>query len=689
MGVYGIGLIAHVGAGKTTLAEAMLHTAGRLPKMGTIDQGTTALDFEPEEKARQSSTQSALAHLDWESHRIDIIDTPGSANFIAGAVGAVRIIDGAVMLSSAEPGLQSQTDLLMEYLDARQMPRIMIINKMDREQAKFAQRLETLNAEFDHRFVAVELPWGEGESFKGVIDLVEMKAVDYSGGKPKVQDIPGELAEAVQAARAAMVERAAEGDDALLEKYLETEQLDQDEIVRGLQEGTQDGKFIPVLCAAAAKNIGTDRILSAAVHYLPDWARRQKELQAVETKPDGGFVADSFASDEFSALVFKTKLDHFSGKLSIVRVRTGSVQPGVDLFNPASNATERAAHIFKLTGKEQTEVTELKAGEIGALPKLASVHTGHTLCSPKHKVQFLPIAFPEPVLTYALKLSGKGEEDKLSQVLHRMMEEDPTLSYRHSVETRDFLVSGMGQLHLDLVLERLNKEFHAGAEFELPHVPYRETIRVASKAQGRHKKQSGGRGQYGDCWLELKPSGQSDGLTFHNAVVGGAIPRNYIPAVEKGIIESMNRGIVAGYPVIGIDATVYDGSYHDVDSSEMAFKIAGSLAFRKAMESAKPILLEPIMELEIIIGQDHMGDVMGDINGRRGRVLGMDTRGNKQVVRAEVPMAECLRYAVDLRAITSGSGRFTQKFSRYHEVPGQIAEKVIAAATPHKETAEG
>jgi elongation factor G len=687
MGVYGIGLIAHVGAGKTSLAEAMLHAAGRLPEMGLIEQGTTALDAEPEEKSRQSSTQAHLAWLDWEGQRLELIDTPGSANFLAGTVGATRVIDGAVMLASAEPGIQSQTDQLMEYLDKHEVPRLMVINKMDREQANFGKRLHVLNTELGNRFIPIELPWGEADKFQGIIDLVELKAFDYTiPDKPKAVEIPAALAAAVQEARAKLIERAAEGDDKLTERYLENETLTQEELLQGLTLGTQAGKFIPVLCAAATKNIGTDRVLHAIVKLLPDFERRVAMLKDHDSAPEG-FVPDTFNSHDFAGIVFKTKLDHYAGKLSIVRVRSGVLKAGDEVFNPSANTSERPAHLFKLTGKEQKEVPELKAGEIGALPKLASVHTGHTLCSPKHKVHFAPVEFPEPVLTYAIKLSGKGEEDKLSQALHRMQEEDPTLSSRHNPETGDFLVSGMGQLHLDLVLERLNKEHNAGAEFELPKVPYRETIRAVSKAQGRHKKQSGGRGQYGDCWLELKPNGQSDHLTFKNAVVGGSIPRNFIPAIEKGIQEALHKGVVAGYPVIGIDVTVYDGSYHDVDSSEMAFKIAGALAFRKAMESARPMLLEPILEIEIIVHQEHLGDVMGDINSRRGRVLGMDTRGDKQVVRAEIPQAEALRYAIDLRAITSGQGRFTQKFARYQEVPAQIAEKVIAAS-PHAHHAE-
>ena len=685
MANYAIGLIAHGGAGKTSLAEAMLYRAGSVKKMGSIEEGTTTLDTEPEEKSRKSSTQSSVGFMEWNGHTIDLIDTPGSMNFVGSAIGAVRVIDGAVMLAGAEPGLQSQTDQLWEFLQEYQTPRLMVINRMDREQANFFNRLDALNNEVGNIFVPLQLPWGEGEGFKGIVDLVEMKAYDYGNpDKPKVVEVPQEFAERVAEYRVKLVESAAEGDDELLEKYLETEQLEPDEVRRGLVAAVQACQIVPVLCASATMNIGTDLVLNAVVAYLPDAEARKGQRRASESPPEG-FSADTAENSEFAALVFKTKLDHYAGKLSVIRVLSGELHPADEIFNFGANKSERPAHLFKMLGKDHKEVDTLKAGDVGALPKLSSALTGHTLCSPKHKVQFAPISFPDPVLTYALISSGKGDDEKMSLALHRMIEEDPTLSYGHQGETGDFLVSGMGQIHLDLVLERFKREYGITAEYVLPHVPYRETIRSSSKAQGKYKKQTGGRGQYGDCWLEIKPNGQAEDLEFHSAIVGGSIPRNFIPAIEKGISESMQKGIVAGFRVIGIDVTVYDGSFHDVDSSEMAFKIAGSMAFKKAMEAAKPVLLEPIMEVEVIVNPDHMGDVMGDINSRRGRVLGMDNKGNKSVVRAEIPMAEGLTYAIDLRAMTSGQGRFTQKFTRYQDVPAAISGKVIQAARKEAE----
>lgn len=680
MGQYTTALIAHGGAGKTSLAESMLYLSGTLAKPGSVDEGTSAMDWEDEEKERKSSLAASLGFFSWEGHQVDLVDTPGSMNFVGSTVAAMRVIDSCVMLAGAEPGIQSQTEFLWDYLDQFQIPRLMVINKMDREQANFDNRLATLNGEFGNKLVPIAIPIGQADSFSGVVDIVEMCAFDYTvPDKPKKIGIPPELQGAAEKARTRLVEGAAEGNDELLEKYLETETLEPDDIVRGIRDATLAGKMVPVLCASATGHIGTDRILHAIVDLLPDCPTRTEHRRGVESAPPG-YVADSQENSGFSALVFKTKVDHYAGKLSIVRVMTGELTPATEIFNSTADTAERPAHLFKLLGATQKEVKTLRPGELGALPKLSNTMTGNTLCGTKNKVEFAPLVLPQAVLTYALSLSGKGEEEKLGSALHRMIAEDPTLSSRHSMETGDFLVSGMGQIHLDLVLERLKKEFNLAAEYSLPRVPYRETIRSGGKAQGKYKKQTGGRGQYGDCWVELKPNGQTEELEFHNAIVGGAIPRQYIPAVEKGIIESMAKGSLAGYRVIGIDATVYDGSFHDVDSSEMAFKIAGSMAFKKALEDARPVLLEPIMVLEIVVHSEYTGDVMGDINSRRGRVLGMDSRGKNQVVRAEVPMGEALTYAIELRAMTSGQGFFSQKFARYEELPTPVAEKVIKTA---------
>ena len=677
MGVYAIGLIGHGGAGKTSLAESMLFRSGALPKPGSVDGGTSVMDWEVEEKERKSSIHADLAYFTWNDHQVDIIDTPGSMNFIGATVAAIRAVDGVLMVSSAEPGLQSQTEQLWEYLDQAAMPRLMVINKLDREQADFNSRVDTLNDLFENRLVPIHIPIGIAESFKGIVDLIDMCAYDYSNPEsPKKMEIPADIMDEAEAARARLMEGAAEGDDELLEKYLETETLEPEEIRRGMMESAAAGKIVPIMCAAAASHVGSELLLDAVVSMLPDTEARAAARRESDSAPDG-YVPDSHPNSDFSAQVFKTKVDHYAGKLSIVRVRSGELKAADEIFNTTADDDERPAHLFKLMGKEQREVKVLKAGELGALPKLNHTATGHTLSSAKNKVEFAPLALPQPVLAFALNLPGKGEEEKLSQAMHRMMDEDPTLSFEHNNETGDMLIRGMGQIHLDMVLERLKREYSITASYDAPHVPYRETIRSSSKAQGKYKKQSGGRGQYGDCWLEIKPQTESEGLAFNNAIVGGAIPRQYIPAVEKGVVEAMDKGIVAGYPVIGIDAKVYDGSFHDVDSSEMAFKVAGSMAFKKAMEDARPVLLEPILELEITVSPDHTGDVMGDINSRRGKVLGMDSKGRNQVVRAEVPMGEALSYAIDLRAMTSGQGVFTQKFVRYDEVPAQISDKIV------------
>jgi elongation factor G len=677
MAVYSIGLIAHSGAGKTSLAEALLYRAGAIKKQGAVDAGTSTMDFDPVAKERHSSVGMAVGHFDWNGHSVDLIDTPGSMNFIGATIGATRVVDGAVMMASAEPGIQGETEFLWDVLEQRRTPRLMVVGHVDREQANFDARLAALNELFGNRFVAVTMPMGAGEACKGVVDLLEMQGYDYSDpDKPKAVDVPADLKSRAEEYRYRLVESAAEADDELLEKYLETESLEPAEIEKGLRAGTRSGKLVPVYAASGTRNLGTDRLLKAMVELLPDAEARRVQLAEFEQVPDG-YAPDSLENKDFGALVFATRVDQYAGKLSIVKVLSGELAAGQEVHNPSSNESERPAHLFKLLGKEQVEVKTLKTGEIGALPKLGSTHTGNTLCASTHKVEFVPIAFPEPVLTYALKSSGKGDEEKLSTALHRMMEEDTTLKFRHNSETGDFLVGGMGQIHLEMVQARLKREFNIASSFDKPHVPYRETIRAASKAQGRYKKQTGGRGQYGDCWLEIKPNGQQEDLAFESAIVGGAIPRGYIPAVEKGVADAMAKGVVAGFRVIGVTAIVYDGSYHDVDSSEMAFKIAGSMAFKKAMESARPVLLEPVVTLEIVVPADYMGDVMGDINSRRGKVLGMDNRGRNQVVRAEVPMSEALTYAIDLRSMTSGQGYFTQQFSHYEEVPAHVADKVV------------
>jgi len=677
MGVYTIGLIAHSGAGKTSLAEALLNRSGALRKMGAVDDGTSVLDFEADEKERKTSLHMSVGHFKWKDHSVDLIDTPGSMNFIGSTVGAIRVIDGAIMMASAEPGIQGETGFLWNYLEERHLPRLLVISKIDREQSDFDGRLKFLNEVFENRLVAVTIPYGQADAMKGVVDLIEMKAYEYSNpDKPKAVDIPPELTAAAEEYQVKLTESAAEGDDELLEKYLETETLDSGEIRRGLHAGARSGRLVPVFAASNTANIGTDRILEAMVELLPDTAERRAQLAEHEEVP-AGYIADSTENSEFAGLVFGSRVDQYAGRLSIIKVLSGELHAAKEVFNPATSESERPAHLFKLLGKEQVEVKTLAAGEVGALPKLQHTHTGNTLCAINHKVEFSPIVFPEPVLSYALTMEGKGEEEKMATVLHRMMEADPTLKFSHNAETGDFLVAGMGRIHLDVVKQRLSREFNLNVSFKEPHVPYRETIRHASKAQGKYKKQTGGRGQYGDCWLELKPNSQEEELSFVSAIVGGAIPRNFIPAVEKGVAEAMHKGVVAGFPVIGIQATVYDGSFHDVDSSEMAFKIAGSMAFKKAMDQAKPILLEPILQLEIVVPTEYMGDVMGDINSRRGKVLGMDSKGRNQVVLAEVPMGEALTYAIELRAMTSGQGYFTQQFSRYEEVPGQIADKVV------------
>ncbi|MDH4248726.1 MAG: elongation factor G [Deltaproteobacteria bacterium] len=678
MGARTIALIAHTGAGKTTLAEAMLVRSGVIKKPGSVENGTTVLDYEPDEKERKTTIHSGIAHFTWNNCPVDLIDAPGSLNFIGETVGAIRVADGVVMMTSGEPGVHGETDFLWEQLENQHMPRLLVISQMDRDQADFDARLEELGQQLEVPLVPIHLPVGKGGGFTGVIDLIRMQALDYTiADKPKLGEIPQELRAHALEMRHRLVENTAEADDTLLEKYLETEELTEDELLQGLKEGVLKSKLVPVLIVS--RGVGVDGILNAMTTLLPDFLTRRAHRQASNGKAPPGFISDAHPLKGFAGLVFKSRVDQYAGKLSLLKVFGEELKAGTELYNVSTDHVERVPHLFKLQGKEQVEVKSLAPGEVGVLPKLGNTHTGNTLCLASEKVEYTPIEFPKPVLTYALHLAGKGEEDKLSTALHRIMEEDPTLSFHHNSETGDFLVGGMGQIHLDLVRDRLARDYNLKSEFQPPHVPYRETIRTSAKAQGKYKKQTGGRGQYGDCWLEISPNGQKSELVFESAIVGGAIPRNYIPAVEKGVHDALSKGVLAGFPVIGISAKVYDGSYHEVDSSEMAFKIAGSMAFKKAMEEGRPVLLEPVLKLNIVIPSDYMGDVMGDINSRRGRVMGMDSKGRRQIVRAEVPQSEALHYAIDLRAMTSGMGYFAQEFSHYEEVPPHVSEKLIKA----------
>ncbi|GAW94228.1 elongation factor G [Calderihabitans maritimus] len=667
-----VGLVAHGGAGKTSLTEAMLFNSGAINRLGKVDEGNTTTDFLPEEIKRKVTTNAALAPVEWKDCKINVIDTPGYADFIADVYATLRVVDSLVVVVCAVSGVEVQTEVVWELAEKRNLPRIAFINKMDRENANFFKVLEAMQSKLAGNIVPLQLPLGAGEEFKGIIDLVNMKALQYGEDEYQEIDVPEELKDEAETYREAVIEAAAEGDDELLMKYLEGEELTQEEIRSGLRQGIVEGKIIPVLCGSALKNIGIHSLLDFITAYLPSPIEVQEEEKPLEEGPLG-------------VLVFKTLADPYVGRLNYFRVFQGVLKGDTVVYNATKETEEKLGQIFLLRGKNQIPVPELKPGDIGAVAKLQVTTTGDTLTVKNSPVLLEGIDFPEPTLSVAIQPKSKGDEDKLSNGLNRLLEEDNTLRLEKNLETKQLILTGMGELHLDIIVERLQKKFGVEVQMSTPKVPYRETIRKSvSRVEGKHKKQTGGHGQYGHVFLDLEPLPDKD-FEFHETIFGGAVPKQYIPAVEKGVREAMEEGILAGYPVTGIKVTLVDGSHHPVDSSEMAFKIAAALSFRKALEQADPVLLEPIMNVEVTVPEAFMGDIIGDLNGKRGRILGMEPQGKYQVIRAQVPLAEMYRYAIDLKSITQGRGSFKMEFYQYEEVPAHLAEKIIEAAKKAKE----
>ncbi|KKM12531.1 elongation factor G [Clostridiales bacterium PH28_bin88] len=669
-----VGIVAHGGAGKTSLTEAIMFDTGVTKRLGKVDDGNTVTDYHPEEIKRKVTINSSLAPCEWGDHKVNLIDTPGYADFIGDVKGALRVVDGMLMVLCAVSGVEVQTEVIWEYADKANMPRLAFINKMDRENANFYRVVESMQERLNGKIVPLQLPIGAEADFSGVIDLLKMKAYVYGSedGKFQEKEIPAEYADQVSSYREQVVEAAAEGDDELLMKYLEGEELTSGEIVSGLKQAVRAGSVIPVLCGSALKNIGIQPVLDVIVDFMPS------PLDRV------GIGTVQAEKDPLAVLVFKTLADPYVGKVSFLRVYGGTLKPDSTVYNVNKETDEKIGQIFIMQGKAQTAVSELKAGDIGAVTKLQSTTTGDTLTVKQNPVILDGIEFPAPSFSVAIKPKSKGDEDKLSNAINRLLEEDTTLRVSKNVETKETLLTGMGELHLDIIMERLQRKFGVEVGIADPKVPYRETIRaVVNKVEGKHKKQSGGHGQYGHVYIDMEPLPDKD-FEFQETIFGGAVPRQYIPAVEKGIREAMVEGILAGYPVTNVKITLTDGSYHTVDSSEMAFKIAAGLAFRKAVEQAKPVLLEPIMNVEVTVPEQFMGDIIGDMNAKRGRILGMEPQGKLQIIRAQVPLSEMYRYAIDLKSITQGRGSFTMEFATYEEVPSHIAEKIIAAAKAAK-----
>lgn len=674
-----LGIVAHNSAGKTSLVEAILFNTGMTDTLGKVDKGTSSMDFEEEEIKRASTLNASLNHCTWDKHSLHIVDTPGISNFLHDTRRCLRVLGGSVVIVSAISGTKSQTKQIWDWCDEFEVPRIAFVNKMDKERADFLKAVDDMEKSLGARAVIVTMPIGAEEDFKGTIDLLTMKARIYKFDEKGTYDevaIPAELQDDAESLREQMIEAIAESDDELMEKYLEGEELSHEELLRGLREGTLTKVFTPVFCGSALANIGVRQLLDYVVTCLP--SPLDKGSQTGLNDKDEPEERQPKEDEPFSAMVFKTINDPYAGKLSLFRVYSGTLTPDMTVYNPVKREKERISSILELEGKKQVSIDSAVAGDIVAVPKLKYTATGDTLCDLKKQIVYEPIVPLKPIISFALEPKKKGDEDKIYNGLQRLMEEDPALRITRDDETHEMVLSGMGQVHLEVAVERLSRKYGAEVELKEPKVPYREAIRSSTEIQGKYKKQSGGRGQFGDVWIKVKPLPRGSGYEFVDKVVGGVVPRNYIPAVDKGIQEAMRNGPLTKNQVVDIQVTLYDGSYHSVDSSEMAFKVAGSMAFKKAMEVCQPILLEPVMAMEITVPDDCMGDVIGDLNSRRGKVVGVEPQANTQLIKAEVPMSEVLRYAPELRSMTSDRGMFSMEFSKYEEVPSHQTAKILA-----------
>lgn len=686
-----LGMFSHGGEGKTSIVDAMLFLAGENTRLGRVDDGTSLMDYEPEEIERKATISSTLACFDWNKYKINMLDTPGDDNFIYDAKLCMRVVDGAVVVVSAVSGVRVQTEKVWEYANDFSVPVCFFINKMDRERADFGRTVEDLRKNFtDKNIVVLQLPIGSEDSFKGMIDLISMKAYIYKddqSGNFERTDIPADLASEAAGYREKLVESAVEMDDEVMERYLNGDAIKDEEIEACLKGGIWGRKLVPVMVGAAAKNMGIQPLLDNLVRYFPNpvYVGKVEGIVPATGKPA---ERQMDAGAPFSAFVFKTITDPFAGKLTLFKVYSGELHPDSVVLNVNKDEKERIGQIFYLVGKKQKAAGFVSVGDIAAVAKLKEAATGDTLCDEKAPIAYSKVALPPPLISFSLHPKSKGDEDKLNTSLGRLIEEDPSIRYSRDEQTKEFIISGMGQIHIEVLAAKMKRKFGVDVELREPKVPYKETIKGRTKIQGKYKRQSGGRGQYGDCWLELEPLPHGAGFEFVDKIVGGVIPRQYIPSVEKGIVDAMEHGILAGYPVTDFRATVYDGSYHEVDSSDMAFKIAASMGFKKGMEQSQPTLLEPIMKVEVIVPEEFVGDIMGDMNSRRGKIMGVEARGGNQIVKAVTPMAEMLKYAPDLRSMTGGRGTFTMEFSHYEEVPAHIAQKVIEQANREREAAE-
>ena len=683
-----VGIISHRGAGKTSLAEALLYQAKMTTRLGVVEDGTSILDYTEDEIKRKMTLNSSLTHCLWKENKVNLLDTPGYADLVGEVIGALRVVDAALVVLCAASGVEVGSEKTWKHADDRNLPRIIFINKMNRERADFYKTLDQAKEILGLRIVPLTLPLGSESNFKGIVDLLKMKAYTYSSatnGEAKEEDIPADLTEQAGVYRQEIIEAAAESNDELLEKYFAEEKLSDEEVKAGLRAATLEGTVVPVFCGSATGNIGSEILLDGMIDYLPSPLDRG-EVKGIDPKSDSEVVRKPSVDEPLSALVFKTMADPYAGKLNFFRVYSGVFSADSQTFNANEDNKERVGHVLAMKGKDHEDVEGVSTGDIGVAVKLQNTTTSDTLCDEANPIRLEAIEFPEPVFAVALRPKTKGDEDKLSTAISRLLEEDPTFTSHRDQDTGELLLTGMGETHLEVIVAKLGSKFGVEVESSPPKVPYKETIRAKAKKQGKHKKQTGGHGQYGDAVLEIEPLERGKGFEFVDKIVGGVIPKQYIPGVEKGVVDAMVKGIVAGYPVVDIRVTLTFGSYHPVDSSEMAFRIAGSMAFKEAMAEAKPGLLEPIMKAEVTAPSDNTGDIMGDLNSHRGRILGVEPQENGQdKINVLMPLAELSTYSANLRSITQGRGSYRMEFSHYEDVPDRIAQDVITAAEKEKE----
>jgi elongation factor G len=674
-------LLAHGNAGKTTLAEAMMFNTGVLDRFGKVVDGTTTSDYDPEEIKRKISINTAMAPCEWLDHKINVIDTPGYFDFVGEVMQGIRAAESAVIVVSAKSGVSVGTEKSWTYANERKAARVFFINKMDEENANFDAAFDKMSAKFGNSVIPFQLPIYEAEKYVGYVDIINMTAKKFQKDKTIDTEVPADLTDRISSIRNSLNELIAETDETLMEKFFGGEEYTEEELEKGIKAGVTDGTIAPVFCGSAFQNLGVKELMNAVIEYCP--SPDAFTINAKKAGGDDGIAIKPDSSGTLSALVFKTIADPFVGKISMFRVYSGILKADSSVYNSTTEKTEKIGQIFVMRGKKQIPTDKLIAGDIGGVAKLVCTNTNDTLCDISNRVVLDKIQFPEPSLSMAVEPKAKGDEEKISSGLHKLQDEDPTFKVSLNTETHQTLISGIGEQHLDVIVSKLKAKFGVGVNLVDPKVPYRETIKKKVKVEGKHKKQSGGHGQYGHVWIEFE-HGETEDLIFQEKIFGGSVPKSYHPAVEKGLREAIVKGVLAGYPVVNLKATLVDGSYHDVDSSEMAFKIAARLAYKKGLPLASPALLEPIAHVDVFIPDDYMGDIIGDLNKRRGRILGMNPQDNGlQQVEAEVPQSEMFKYATDLRSMTHGRGYFTLRFERYEEAPSIVANKIIEEAKKH------